>query len=413
MGHRSTPADFAVLYAAEALLQPRTGVGRAALEVARAVAAREDAPELIPTAFGRALPQRLIEAPHDTAPTAATSGVRAALGRLGPARWGAGHLMRYRLRGLARQAGTPDRKVLLHEPNLIPRPFDDGPTVAVVNDMSWRHDPDSHPAERVRWLERTLPRALRQVTRFVAISRFTATEAVRELGIAPDRISVAPLAVSPAFRPLAASEVASVLSRHDLNDRGYVLAVGSLEPRKNLDRLAAAHAGLPQAVRRWFPLVLAGGSGWGAVDTAPHLAAALASGEARLLGHVPDADLPALYARAAAVAYVSLYEGFGLPVLEAMACGTPLLHAATTAVAETAGGAGFAVDPLDVTAMREALLQLLEDVGVQQRLRIAGMARASGFTWEATAQEILGVWREVLGVRGGLKIWPMTGCKIP
>jgi alpha-1,3-rhamnosyl/mannosyltransferase len=194
---------------------------------------------------------------------------------------------------------------------------------------------------------------------------------------------------------VGAAEAAPVLAAHGLADGGYVLAVGTLEPRKNLERLAAAHALLPPALRRRAPLALAGGIGWGGVEAGPALARALAAGDARALGRVDDAALAALYARAAAVAYPSLYEGFGLPVLEAMGCGAPLVHSATTAVAETAGGAGLAVDPLDPEAIAAGLAAVLEDAALASRLRAAGLARAAEFSWAETARRVVEVWREV------------------
>lgn len=388
---------LAILYAAESLLGPRTGVGRAALEVARAAAGLPGIAGLHPVAHGRLLPPSLLTDPppeSDAPPPATASPWRARLAGFAPARAAAHAAMRRRMRGAARAAAGLGGSALLHEPNLIPRPFDAGPTVAVVNDLSWRRDPASHPADRVRWIEREMPRALRQVSRWVAISEFTADEAAALLGLDRARIAVAPLAAGGAFRPLDAAAAAPVLAAHGLADGGYVLAVGTLEPRKNLERLAAAHALLPPALRRRAPLVLAGGIGWGGVEAGPALARGLASGDVRGLGRVDDAALAALYARAAAAAYPSLYEGFGLPVLEAMACGAPLVHSATTAVAETAGDAGLTVDPLDPRAIAAGLNAVLEDAALAARLRMAGPARAARFSWAETARRMAALWRE-------------------
>ncbi len=398
----AAPRPPVVLYAAESLFGARTGVGRAALEVARAVLQQPGLAELRPVMGGRLLPGALLDAPPEApAPTApARRPWRdrvAALPLAGPAALSASEALTRRwMRGAAAAAvGDSGRTAVLHEPNMLPRPFDAGPTVSVVNDLSWRRHADMHPADRLAWIERHLPRALRQVSRWVAISGFTADEAAAEFGLDRARIAVAPLAAGDAFRPVGADEAAPVLAAHRLADNGYVLAVGTLEPRKNLERLAVAHSLLPTALRRRAPLALAGGLGWGGVEAGPALARAMAAGDARALGRVDDAALAALYARAAAVAYPSLYEGFGLPVLEAMRCGAPLVHSATTAVAETAGGAGLAVDPLDPEAIAAGLAAVLEDAALAARLRAAGLARAAAFSWAETARRMVAVWWDV------------------
>jgi glycosyltransferase involved in cell wall biosynthesis len=396
----------AILYAAESLLAPRTGVARAALEVARAASDLPGIAGIHPVAQGRLLPPDMLTdpppGPEQVPPPAMTSlPWRSRLAGFAPARAAFHATMRRRMRAAAaRVAGPAGGVVLLHEPNLIPRPFDAGPTVAVVNDVSWRRDPAAHPADRVRWIEREMPRALRQVSRWVAISAFTADEAAAEYDLDRARIAVSPLAAGDTFRPVDTDEAAPLLAAHGLRDGGYILAVGTLEPRKNLERLAVAHALLPSSLRRRAPLVLAGGIGWGGVEAGPALARGIADRTVRPLGRVDDAALAALYARSAAVAFPSLYEGFGLPVLEAMACGAPLVHSATTAVAETAGEAGLAVDPMDPHAIADALAAVLEDAALASRLRAAGLARAARFSWTDTARRMVAVWREVAAASG-------------
>jgi glycosyltransferase involved in cell wall biosynthesis len=175
-----------------------------------------------------------------------------------------------------------------------------------------------------------------------------------------------------------------------------VLAVSTIEPRKNFDRLLAAHARLPDAVRSRTPLVIAGGLGWGRTLDDDRASSARRDGSLRLLGHVPDAELVALYARATVVAYPSLYEGFGLPVLEAMACGAPVVTADATALRDTAGDAALLVDPLDTEAIAAALRRVLEDGELATELHMRGRARAARFTWERMAAGMIESWRTAL-----------------
>ena len=205
-----------------------------------------------------------------------------------------------------------------------------------------------------------------------------------------------PPGVSPMFRPMQAHDAAPVLARHGLTDRRYILAVSTIEPRKNFDRLLAAHARLPVALRARTPLVIAGGPGWGRALDNDRAAQARRDGALRLLGHVPDADLVALYARAAVVAYPSLYEGFGLPVLEAMACAAPVVTSDGTALRDTAGGAALLVDPFDIDAIAAALRRVLEDAGLAATLRAGGRAHAARYTWERTAAGMIASWQTAL-----------------
>jgi len=192
----------------------------------------------------------------------------------------------------------------------------------------------------------------------------------------------------------------ATLARFGLVPGEYVLSVGTLEPRKNLPALFAAHAGLPEALRQRFPLVVAGMRGWHQAEALNASSAAMARGELRLLGYVPDAAVPDLYAGAAAFAYPSRYEGFGLPPLEAMASGVPVITSNRTSLPEVVGSAGLMVDPDDVDGLREGLRRLLEDRVFAATLGEAGRLRSRSFSWERCARETQAVYAKVLQQRG-------------
>ena len=393
-------SKLSVLIGADSLALRRSGVGRMTLEIARAARASA-AIDYTGLLLGHGL-QTVDMIDHlDDEPAAhpqqrAPIPWKVAVGRVPGVqmlrRLKHGGLNRT-LRQLAKAQGTP---LVYHEPNMIVRPIA-LPTVSTINDLSWHHEPSWHPAERLRWIERNLPTTLKRARRFVAISQFTKDEVVRELGVAADRIDVVPLAPAKEFQPLSAAAAAPTLARLGLADQGYVFSISTLEPRKNFDRLLNAHLHLPAALRRKAPLVIAGGKGWGEVLARPEAEAATRDGTVRLLGHVGDADLVALCARAAVFAYVSLYEGFGLPVVEAMAARSPVLASNTTAVAELAAGAALLVNPLDEAAITEGLRQLIEDADYAETLRQAGQARAAEYTWQRTIDTLVASWRKALG----------------
>ncbi|WP_158742573.1 glycosyltransferase family 1 protein [Acidisphaera sp. L21] len=391
---------ISVLIGADSLATRRSGVGRMTLEIARAarVSAAVDQAELL--MGDKLVGIDLIDSLDDPATELSCEPPRpipwkVALGRVP----GVQHLRQFKHSGLRRSvrrlAATHGGQMVYHEPNMIARPVS-LPTVVTINDLSWHHEPSWHPADRLQWIHRNLPRTLRQAERFVAISEFTRDAVVRELGIAADRIDVVPLAPAQEFQPMSAGAAAAVLARFDLVDRSYVFSISTLEPRKNFDRLLTAHLQLPPALRQRAPLVIAGGKGWGEVLARPAADAAIRDGTVRLLGHVADADLIALCARAGVFAYVSLYEGFGLPVVEAMAAGTPVLASNTTAVGELAVGAALLVNPLDEAAITEGLRQLIEDPAYADELRQAGLARAAEYTWQRTIDTLVLSWRRAL-----------------
>jgi glycosyltransferase involved in cell wall biosynthesis len=260
------------------------------------------------------------------------------------------------------------------------------PTAVVVYDLVPFVDRGNAKTSSARIEQATIRPALRRAAALPCISEATRADLVRLFAHAAGKASVIPLAADPAFSaPVAAP------GHPALDGKPYVLAVGTLEPRKNLERLIAAWSGMDEAARAGHVLALVGPIGW---DAAPILDAARDNG-AQLLGRVGEDELRALYAGASAFAYPSLYEGFGLPILEAMAAGAPVLTSDLSSLPEVAGDAALLVDPRDPAAIGAALTRLLGDPALADDLRTRGRARAAQFSWERTASETLSLLRSI------------------
>jgi O-antigen biosynthesis alpha-1,3-rhamnosyltransferase len=271
------------------------------------------------------------------------------------------------------------------------------PAVVTVHDLSFVHFPETHPAGRVRVLNRRLPRSLALARAVITDSLAVREEIIAHYNLPAEKVHAIPLGVSPRFRPRSAVELAPALQRLELVAGNYLLSVGTLEPRKNLVRTVRAYSSLPVDLRRRFPLVIVGAVGWHESAIVKELEPLAQSGEARVLSYVSDDLLPLLYAGARAVLYPSLYEGFGLPIAEAMASGAPALTSNAGCMRELAEGAAVLVEPMDVASIAQAMRRLLEDHSELARLRTAGLERAEQLTWRRCAEETLRVYRQALG----------------
>jgi glycosyltransferase involved in cell wall biosynthesis len=228
----------------------------------------------------------------------------------------------------------------------------------------------------------------------ITVSRQSCQDLIKYLPVNPKKINVIPEAASLHFHPLNEAEYLPALERHGIR-RPYILSVGSLEPRKNLLRLLEAYARLEGSRPS---LVIAGARNyWKSSPVVETVSRLGLEQHVRFTGYVEDADLPALYSAASLFVFPSLYEGFGLPVLEAMACGTPVVTSSVSSLPEVAGDAALLVDPRDVDAIASAMRRILDDSDLAADLRARGLARAAQFSWERTARETLAVYEKVLG----------------
>jgi glycosyltransferase involved in cell wall biosynthesis len=271
------------------------------------------------------------------------------------------------------------------------------PTIITIHDLSHLRHPETHPADRVRELDRELPSAIERADRILAVSDFTRREVIEVFGVDPRRIATTPLGVEQRFFPRARDETAPFLAGLELAHGRYFLAVGTLEPRKNLLTAVEAHSRLPAPVRAAYPLVVAGMKGWLTHAITRGLELAQSRGDVRLLGHVGDKQLPLLYAGAALLSYPSIYEGFGLPPLEAMASGVPVAASNRASMPDVVGGAGILLEPEDVEGLTAVMLRIVDDADFASDLAARGLVRAKSFTWERCAALTMQSWESVLG----------------
>jgi glycosyltransferase involved in cell wall biosynthesis len=284
----------------------------------------------------------------------------------------------------------PHRLDVFHSPDFIPPRFGYRRSVITVHDLAFLRYPQFLTAESRRYYNGQIEDAVRRAAAISADSHATRLDLIERLRVPPEKITVIPLGLDPAFCPQPEDVVSRVLARHGL-PRGYVLFVGTFEPRKNVPALVRAYAQLRDAP----PLVLVGNTGWLFEETARAIAALNLERRVRVLENVPAEELPALYSGAAVLALPSLSEGFGLPVLEAMGCGTPVIIADRASLPEIAGEAALRINPEDEASLADALERVLGDSTLRATLAARGADRVQHFQWEATARATLELYARV------------------
>jgi len=288
---------------------------------------------------------------------------------------------------------------LYHEPNYVLKPYD-GPSVVTIHDLSIILFPQHHPKARVDYIGRHMERSVHEAERVITDSDVVRGEVIEYFGVEPSKVVTIHLGVDPDFRPMNTELAESVLGPYGIKAGHYILSVSTLEPRKNLEALVEAFRSLDVAVRKRFPLVIVGARGWHSESLERQLDQLVARGEARRLGYVARPALPALFSSCRLFVFPSLYEGFGLPVLEAMACGSPVLTSTGTSMEEFACDAACFCDPTDVASIADGMLMLLEDEKRLDQMSALGRQVSAALTWERCAQRHLSLYHSATD--GGL-----------
>lgn len=375
-----------------AAVHQRAGLGRYAQELTAALVEQGEHEYI---AFYHQRGHAYLEPPIDRLPRITT--------RLSVKPWRVTTMLAY-FTGLGMDTFMPGVDLFHATEHLLPR-LHHVHTVFTLHDLIFRFDPDSHlPLNRI-YLNLMVPRFLKAAEAVIAVSECTKRDAMRLYGVPPDKIHVIPEGVHPRFRPVAnPADLSTVRESYGLSSR-FVLSVGTIEPRKNL----------PMLMESWklarsggwgngdVKLVIAGKPGWLYKETFATATRLGLGDDVIFTGYVEDADLPALYNAATALAMPSRYEGFGLPVVEAMACGTPVVCSDASSLPEVAGDAALLVPPGDVRGWAEALSRIVADVGLRAALREKGLKQAARFSWDRAAQQTSRVYallHEVTGQQG-------------
>ncbi len=283
---------------------------------------------------------------------------------------------------------------VFHGPNFFVPDYADK-AVITIHDLSVFKFPETHPTERIVQFERNFERSLSKASHIITDSEATRRELISYAGLREKDVTAIPLAAGAHYRPRSADAVQEPLRRYGLTYQGYMLCVSTLEPRKKIDALLTAYRLLPVNLRQNIPLVLVGGKGWLSDALHHEIDKATAEGWLKYLGFVSEADLPLLYAGASSFAYPSIYEGFGLPVLEAMASGVPVVSSKRTSLPEVTQGMALHVEPDDIDEFKEAILKSIEDNNWRAAMIPQALDVAGRYSWDRCIRETVAVYHQV------------------
>jgi glycosyltransferase involved in cell wall biosynthesis len=386
-----------VILGSDAIHRPLTGIGRYALELARHLREMPEVERLDFFSMGRWQTWQDLQtcempvAPRDgTANASPPKTLRSVLagnalavkayGALSPA------LYAWRLRNRA--------DALFHSPNYFVPPHP-GACVATIHDLSHVWHPQFHPQVRVDFMNRALPQTLKRADFLITDAESVRQEVIRHFAWPADKIAAVPLGVDPVYHPRSAVELTPVLEKWGLSVKGYTLYVGTVEPRKNLGVLLEAYEQLAPSLRNRWPLVIAGSRGWNSEQIHDRMAKAATQGWLFYLNYIPQAQLPLLYAGAKLFVYPSVYEGFGLPPLEAMASGVAVIASDIPSITEYAKGSAMLVNPGDVELLSKTIYEVLQSDQMIMHLSTSGIVTSKKMSWANTTHKILKIYRRL------------------
>lgn len=279
-------------------------------------------------------------------------------------------------------------------------PFSPCPVVVSIHDLSFEHLPKTFKWRSRKQLRITVRRSAREAAQVIALSEYARSDIIDTYRVSPEKVSVIPLAAPAHFGPVNDEQELQRIRQTYGIEGDYILSVGAIQPRKNLSRLVAAYSRLRRAnpEGKLPQLVLVGKCAWLYDETLRTIKELEVSNSVVLTGYVPEADLPALYSGAVCFVYPSYFEGFGLPPLEAMKCGAPVIVGNKTSLPEVVGDAGLLVDPFEVDDIAAAIEKVINDSNLRAQLRVKGLERAKLFDWRETARQTLAVYEKAAGV---------------
>lgn len=374
-----------VAFNATALLSPLTGIGQYAHHLALGLQQVDDVNANFFYGSGWSSEVR-------TKPLPSVTTIKTLVRRLLPNSYGVARAIQQRQFS---KGARRTRHDIYHEPNFLAYHFD-GPSIITVHDLSWIRYPEMHPIERVRAMDKYFQPGLERASLILTDSEFVKRELIDVFGVQPERIRPVLLGVETLFHPRSADETRSVLNAHGLVHGQYLLAVGTLEPRKNLAVALQAFMQLAPQLRRRFPLVLVGMKGWHTSALEQQIAPLVTAGEIRQLGYLPREDLAKIIAGATTLIYPSIYEGFGLPPLEAMSCGVPVIASNVSSLPEVVGDSGLLIDPHDVEGLANAIEKLVDAPEIHQEISERALQRSATFTWPRCVEQTVDAYRTIL-----------------